>query len=354
MPFPVTRTIAPKPIPSDVGNTFGAYFTDHMFVMDYTEGRGWHNHRIGPFGPIPVHPSCSAIQYGQSIFDGYKAYRCDDGIIRLFRPKAHLERINRSTARLCMPAIEPDTVLDAMVQLVGLDRDWVPHQPGKALYVRETMIGTEGFMAVRPAKTYTFMIFLSPVGNYYAEGADPVKILVSDKHVRAARGGIGAAKAAANYSASLLATEEAKALGHTQVLWLDSVERRYLEEVGTMNVMLKVGDEIVTPPLTDSILPGVTRLTALHLLREWGLKVSERQIAIDDVLAGIEDESIEEIWGLGTAAVVSPIGELTYRGRSRVVGGGKIGPTTAKLYDAITKLHTQAGNDPYGWRVDVL
>lgn len=353
MTFTVTPTRSPKAIPDDVAGTFGSYFTDHMFLMDFSEDAGWHDHRIVPFGPIALHPSCSAIQYGQSIFDGFKGYRCEDGVIRLFRPHAHIERINRSAARLCMPAVDEKTVLDAMVQLVGLDRAWVPTKPGQALYIRETMIGTEGLMAVRPARQYTFMIFLSPVGAYYAEGANPVNILVSDKHVRAARGGIGAAKAGANYGASLLASEEAKASGHTQVLWLDSVERRFIEEVGTMNIMLRIGDEIITPPLSDSILPGVTRLTALALLREWGANVSERPIAIDEVIAGIENGTVAEIWGLGTAAVVSPVGSLTYRGTSYRVGDGSIGSTTAKLYQEITKLHTQPGADSYGWRVDV-
>lgn len=351
--IPVTRTASPKPIPADVGSSFGGYFTDHMFLMDYDVDRGWHDHRIVPFGDLSLHPSAAAIQYGQSIFDGYKAYRCEDDMIRLFRPHAHLDRINGSAARLCMPAIDKADVLEAMVRLVDLDRDWVPRQPGTALYVRETMIGTEGFMAVRPSRRYTFMIFLSPVGSYYAEGSDPVRILASEAHVRAARGGIGSAKAAANYCASLLASEQAKAEGHTQVLWLDSVERRYLEEVGTMNVMLRIGDEIVTPPLSDSILPGVTRDTALALLRGHGERVSECQIAIEDVMAGIRSGAIAELWGLGTAAVVSPIGYLTYRGETVIVGGGKTGPTTSRLYDEITRLHTQAGDDPHGWRVAV-
>lgn len=353
MTFPVTRTTEPKPIPADVGDTFGAYFTDHMFLMNYKTGLGWHDHRIVPFGPVPMHPSASAIQYGQSIFDGYKAYRCEDDMVRLFRPEAHIERINKSTARMCMPNVDPKDLQAAMVQLVDLDRDWIPHQKGKALYVRQTMIGTEGFMAVRPANEYLFMLFLSPVGNYYAEGVNPVKILVSDTYVRAARGGIGAAKAAANYGASLMATEDAKQKGHTQVLWLDSVERRYIEEVGTMNIMLKMGDEIITPPLSDSILPGVTRLSALHLLRDWGLKVSERQVDINDVMEGARTGLVEEVWGVGTAAVVSPVGQLTYRDQTVTIGGGKTGAVTQRLYDAITRLHTMGGSDPHGWRVDV-
>ncbi|MCU4180412.1 branched-chain amino acid aminotransferase [Bosea sp. BH3] len=349
--IPVTRTTNPKPIPADVGRSFGDYFTDHMFLMDYDSAKGWHDHRIVPFDAVTLHPSASAIQYGQAIFDGHKAYRCDDGAIRLFRPHAHLDRLNGSAARLCMPAVDKDDVLEGLLRLVDLDRDWVPHQQGTALYVRETMIGTEGFMAVRPAARYTFMIFLSPVGSYYSEGSAPVSILASETHVRAARGGIGSAKAAANYSASLMASEQAKAAGHTQVLWLDSVERRFLEEVGTMNVMLRIGNEIVTPPLSDSILPGVTRDTALTLLREWGETVSERPIAIDEVMAGIRSGEIEEVWGLGTAAVVSPIGQLTYRGETLTVGGGKTGSVTSRLYAEITKLHRRPDNDPHGWSV---
>ena len=349
----ITLNDAPKAKPADVGGSFGDYFTDHMFIMDYEEGRGWHDHRIVPFGEISLHPSAGAIQYGQSLFDGHKAYRCEDDTIRLFRPHAHLKRINNSAARLCMPAIDEAEVMQAMLRLIDVDRDWVPRQNGTALYVRETMIGTEGFMAVRPSCRYKFMLFLSPVGSYYSEGAAPVRIYASEAHVRAARGGIGSAKAAANYVASLYASEKAKTEGHTQVLWLDSIERRYLEEVGTMNVMLRQGDEIITPPLSDSILPGVTRDTALALLREWGENVSERNIAIDDVMAGVRGGPIRELWGVGTAAVVSPIGHLTYRGETVVVGGGKTGPVTQRLYEAITRLHDQVGPDPYGWGVTV-
>ncbi len=349
----ITLTNEPKKIPDDVGGSFGDYFTDHMFIMDYEEGRGWHDHRIVPFGEISIHPSAGAIQYGQSLFDGYKAYRSDDDSIRLFRPHAHLKRINNSAARLCMPAIDEADVLEAMIRLVDIDRNWVPRQKGTALYVRETMIGTEGFMAVRPSRRYKFMIFLSPVGAYYSEGAEPVRIYASEAHVRAARGGIGSAKAAANYVASLFASEKAKKEGHTQVLWLDSIERRFLEEVGTMNVMLRQGDDIITPPLSDSILPGVTRDTALTLLREWGEPVHERNIAIEDVLAGVRDGSIPEIWGLGTAAVVSPIGNLTYRDETVTIGDGKAGAMTKRLYQAITALHTGAGADPHGWGVAV-
>lgn len=349
----ITLTDAPKAIPDDVGGSFGDYFTDHMFIMDYEDGRGWYDHRIVPFANISIHPSAGAIQYGQSIFDGHKAYRCKDDTIRLFRPHTHLKRINNSAARLCMPSIDEAEVMEAMSRLIDIDRDWVPRQKGTALYVRETMIGTEGFMAVRPSRRYKFLIFLSPVGSYYSEGSAPVRIYASEAHVRAARGGIGSAKAAANYVASLYASEKAKSEGHTQVLWLDSVERRYLEEVGTMNVMLRQHDVVVTPPLSDSILPGVTRDTALALLREWGQPVSERHISIEEVMAGVRDGSIQEVWGVGTAAVVSPIGHLTYGGQTLTVGNGNTGPTTRRLYQAITELHDQTEADPFGWGVTV-
>ncbi len=353
MDLKITRTSTAGVVPDDIGARFGADFTDHMFLMNYRAACGWHDHRIVPFGPIPLHPAASALQYGQAIFDGCKAYRCDDAVVRLFRPQAHIERINRSAARMCMPPVDPHEVLEAMIQLVDIDRRWMPKGGGKALYLRPTMIGTEGFLSVRPAEEYLFMLFLSPVGDYYAEGIAPVRILVSDTHVRAARGGIGAAKAAANYGASLLATDEAKRKGHTQVLWLDAVERRFIEEVGTMNVMMKIGDVIVTPPLSDSILPGVTRASSLQLLREWGHAVDERPVAIDELLTDIRAGNVDEVWGVGTAAVVSPIGALTYKDETFVVGEGGAGAVTRRLHEAITRLHRHAGDDPYGWRVEV-
>ncbi|APH73141.1 branched-chain amino acid aminotransferase [Aquibium oceanicum] len=352
--FPVRLTESPKPLPKDVSKSFGDAYGDHMFLMDYDRERGWHDARIEPFRNISLHPSAAVVQYAQTIFDGSKGYRRADGGIHLFRPQVHVERLNRSAARLCMPPVDPDLVLDAMLRLTRIDSRWVPSEPGTAIYVRQTMIGTEGLMVVRPSNTYTFMIFLSPVGSYYAQGAGPVRILATEARVRAAaNGGIGTAKAGANYAASLLAGVEAHAGGFSQVLWLDSIHRRYLEEVGTMNIFVKIGGEVVTPPLGDSILPGVTRDSALTLMREWGLAPSERPIDIEEVMAAGRDGRLEEMWGVGTAAVVSPVGELTYRGESVAINGGRTGPLVQRLYDAVTALQYGKAPDPYGWRVDV-
>ena len=351
--FPIERTTRPKAIPVEIGVSFGDVFSDHMFRMDFTEGRGWHDPRIVPFGPLEILPSAAVIQYAQTIFDGSKGYRRADGGVHLFRPQAHIERLNRSAPQLCMPTVEPRMALDAMRQLVALDRPWVPAEPGAAIYVRQTMIGAEGLMVVRPAKTYTYLIFLSPVGSYYSEGAGPVRILVSETRVRAAKGAIGSAKAGANYAASLRAGREAAAEGFSQVLWLDSVERRFLEEVGTMNIMVKIDGRIRTPPLSDSILPGVTRDSVLIMMREWGLDVADEPIDIEDVVEAGRSGALEEMWGTGTAAVISPVGQFAYRGETITVADGRPGPMVRRLYDALTDLQYGLAPDPHGWRVDV-
>ncbi len=351
--FPVTPTTDRKPIPSELGASFGDHFADHMFRMDYTESRGWENPRIVPFGPLELHPSSSVIQYAQTIFDGSKGYRRDDGGIHLYRPQAHIDRLNRSADQLCMPQVDPGTILAAMRQLVGLDRDWVPAKRGNAIYVRQTMVGTEGYMVVRPSKTYTYLIFLCPVGSYYSEGAGPVRILVSETRVRAAKGAIGSAKAGANYAASLRAGREAAAQGFSQVLWLDSVHRRYLEEVGTMNIMAKIDGRILTPPLSDSILPGITRDSVLALLRDWGTPAEEAPIDIEEVVAAAKTGRLEEMWGVGTAAVVSPVGELAYRGETVTINEGRTGPTAQRLFAHLTGLHYGTEPDPHGWLVPV-
>lgn len=352
--FPVTATNNPKLIPADVSRSFGDSFSDHMFLMEYDSGRGWHSGRIVPFGSVAMHPSSSALQYGQAIFDGSKGFRWANGDIHLFRPQAHVARLNNSAKRMCMPAVPCDQVMNAIVQLVALDQRWVPGERGTAIYIRQTMIGTEGLMSVRPSASYLYMAFLSPVGSYYAEGADPISILASERYVRAAsNGGIGSAKAGANYGASLKAAEEAREQGFTQVLWLDSIHRKYLEEVGTMNIMVRLSDEIVTPPLSDSILPGVTRDSILTILRDWGMSVSERPISIDELMAAGRIGRLEEIWGVGTAAVVSPIGRLSYRGEEITVNGGQPGELTKRLYSTITALQYGDEPDSRGWTLPV-
>jgi branched-chain amino acid aminotransferase len=351
--IPVTRATSLKPIPLELGASFGDYFSDHMFRMDYEEGRGWRDPRIVPFGPLEMHPSSAAIQYAQSIFDGSKGYHHEDGSIRLFRPRAHIARLNRSAGELCMPAVDSDLVLQAMRELIALDRDWVPSKRGTAIYVRQTMVGNEGYMVVRPSRTYAYVIFLSPVGSYYSEGAGPTRILVSETRVRAAKGAIGSAKAGANYAASLRVGREAIAAGWSQVLWLDSVHRRFIEEVGTMNIMVKIDGRILTPPLSDSILPGVTRDSVLTVLRDWGTPAAEEQIDIADVMTAARSGRLEEMWGVGTAAVVSPVGELSYRNETMIINGGKTGPLAQRLFDELIGLHYGARPDTREWTVAV-
>src|SRR5574341_1596140 len=309
-PIRVTRATTKRPKPKDKDLTFGTIFTDHMFVLDFQEEKGWYDPRIEPYGPLSLDPAAAVLHYAQAVFDGLKAFRGKDGRVRLFRPQKHIERMNNSAKRMCIPPLEPELALRSLVELAGLEKDWVPSTVGTSLYVRPTIIANEAFLGVRPAHSYIYYVILSPVGAYYPEGMGPVKILVVDKYVRAVDGGVGAAKTSGNYAASLYAAEEAKHAGYTQVLWLDGVHRKYLDEVGTMNIMVKIGDEVVTPPLTGTILPGVTRDSVLTLLRAWGLRVSERPISIDDVVAAAHGGTLAEAWGTGTAAVISPVGEL--------------------------------------------
>jgi branched-chain amino acid aminotransferase len=352
-PIRISRAAVKKPKPKDSELSFGTVFTDHMFVMDFQEEKGWYDPRIEPYGPISLDPAAAVLHYAQAVFDGLKAFRGKDGKVRLFRPQKHLERINISAKRLCIPPLDLELALKALVMLVGIEKDWVPSTVGTSLYVRPTIIANEAFLGVRPAKSYLYYIILSPVGAYYPEGMNPVKILVVDQFVRAVEGGVGGAKTGANYAASLYASEDAKHEGFTQVLWLDGRERKYIDEVGTMNIMLKIGDEIITPPLGGTILAGVTRDSSLTLMREWGLRVSERPVAIDEVAAAAHKGTLEEVWGTGTAAVISPVGELAYKGERIVVNGGKIGALTKKLYDAIVGIQYGTAPDTHGWAVVV-
>lgn len=349
----ITRTTAPKARPKDSELAFGTVFTDHMFLANFQEEKGWYDPRVEPYGPLSLDPACAVLHYAQAIFDGLKAFRGRDGKVRLFRPQKHIERMNGSARRLCIPAVDPDFALRSFTTLVGVDRDWVPGTVGTSIYIRPTIIASEPFLGVRPAKEYLYFVILSPVGAYYPEGMNPVKILVVDKYVRAVEGGVGAAKTSGNYAASLYAAEEAKHAGFTQVLWLDGRERKYLDEVGTMNIMLRIGDEVVTPPLTGTILPGVTRDSSLTLMREWGLRVSERQISIDEVVAAADHGTLREVWGTGTAAVISPVGELSYKGRRIVINEGRIGELTQRLYDAIVGIQYATAPDTRGWTVEV-
>src|SRR4029453_3347282 len=334
-PIRITRTTHRKDKPKDKDLAFGNVFTDHMFVADFEEEKGWYDPRVEPYGPFSLDPATAVLHYGQSLFEGLKGFRGGDGKIRLFRPDKHVARPNGPPRRLCTPPIDADLILKSWTTLVDVDRDWVPSAVGTSLYIRPTVVASEPFLGVRPARQYLYYVILSPVGPYYPEGLAPTKIKVIDNYVRAVAGGLGEAKTSANYAASLFAAEEAKHEGFTQVLWLDGVQHRYIEGVGTSNIMLRIGDEVITPPLGGTILAGVTRDSALALLRSWGVRVAERPITIDEVVAAAEGGTLREVWATGTAAVISPVGELAYQGRRLVVNGGRIGDLAQKLYDTI-------------------
>jgi branched-chain amino acid aminotransferase len=349
----ITRAAARKPRPRDQELGFGTLFTDHMFLADFQEEKGWYDPRIEPYGPLSLDPATAVLHYAQAIFEGLKAFRGVDGKVRLFRPDRHVERLNRSARRMCIPELDPEFALRSWVELVRVEREWVPSSLGTALYVRPAIIATEPFLGVRPAKAYVYFVILSPVGAYYPEGMNPVKILVEEKYVRAVEGGVGEAKTAGNYAASLLPAQEAHARGFTQVLYLDGAHRRWVEEVGTMNIMLRIGEEVVTPPLGGSILPGVTRDSALTLLREWGVRVAERRVGIDEVVAAARSGALREVWGTGTAAVISPVGELAFKGERIVINEGRIGELTRRLYQAIVDIQYARVPDTRGWTVEV-
>ncbi len=338
-----------KPLPDSNNLGFGIHFSDHMFVMNYHEDKGWHAPRIIPYDNFSLNPASVCLHYGQAIFEGLKAFRGVDGKIRLFRPEENMKRFNSSAWRMCMPRIDERDLLESIKQLIRVDARWVPEAKGTSLYIRPFMVATEAFLGVRPAKEYLLCTILSPVGAYYSEGFNPVKIYVTDKYVRAAPGGVGEAKTAGNYAASLMASEEAKKLGFTQVLWLDAVKRRFVEEVGTMNIFFLFDDALVTPALSGSILAGITRDSVLHLARSWGLNVEERPISIDEVIKRAENGDLKECFGTGTAAVVSPVGSLFYKGNSYTVNGGKTGPLAQRLFDELTSLQYGEQEDVYGW-----
>jgi branched-chain amino acid aminotransferase len=353
-PIRITQATHRKAKPRDQELGFGTVFTDHMFVADFQEEKGWYDPRIEPYGPISLDPAAAVLHYAQAVFDGLKAFRGQDGRVRLFRPQKHVERLNHSSRRLCIPELDPDLALESMVELVRLEQDWVPSSVGTALYIRPTIIANEAFLGVRPARQYLYFVILSPVGAYYKEGLNPVKIRVEDKYVRAVEGGTGNAKTGGNYAASLKAAEEAHHDGFTQVLWLDGAHRKYVDEVGTMNIMMRIGDEVLTPPLTTgTILPGVTRDSVLTLLREWGVRVAERPIDIAEVLKAAHQGTLREVWGTGTAAVISPVGELAYKGERFTVGSGRIGELTQRLYDAIVGIQYARVPDTRGWTVPI-
>ncbi len=349
MEIAITKAASLKSKPEADRLGFGTLFTDHMFNMDYDPENGWHHPRIEPYDAIPMDPSTMVLHYGQGVFEGLKAYRTAEGNIQLFRPQENFKRLNNSCRLLCIPEFDETFMLAALKRLLEIEKDWVPNAPETSLYIRPTIIAMDPFLGVRASHTYRYFIILSPVGAYYPEGFNPIKILVTREHVRAVRGGVGEAKTLGNYAASLLAGDKAHQAGYTQVLWLDGVELKYVEEVGSMNIFFVIGDELITPALNGSILPGITRDSVLDLGRKWGLKVSERLISIDEVVNAHEAGQLKEIFGSGTAAVISPVGELNYDGRILSVGDGNVGPLSQKLYKAITEIQYGTAEDAMGW-----
>jgi branched-chain amino acid aminotransferase len=354
MEITITKTTAPKTKPSTEGIPFGTYFSDHMFLMNYTEGQGWHDARIVPYGPLSLEPTTMVLHYAQEIFEGLKAYRTADGSIQLFRPTENIARMNRSAEKLCIPQIPEDIYLKAIKTLVEVDKDWVPSEPDTSLYIRPFVFATDPHLGVHVAHTYLFCIVTSPVGSYYPEGLNPVKIAIESREVRAVRGGTGFAKCGGNYAASLHAGAVAEAKGFSQVLWLDGVEQKYIEEVGAMNVMFKISGKIVTPSLAKgTVLPGITRKSVLEVLKDWGYEIEERDLSVDELIAAAEDGSLEEAWGTGTAAVISPIGQIIYQDKEHTINNFEIGALTQKLYDTVTGIQWGKQADPYGWVVPV-
>lgn len=350
MEIRIEKTTTPKEIPAEV-KSFGKIFTDHMFVMDYKEGEGWYDPRIIPYGDFAMDPAANVLHYGQGIFEGLKAYKGNDGKIRLFRPRANFERMNRSAQKVCMPELDIEFALECLEKLVYLEADWIPSEPGTSLYIRPFMVATEAFLGVHAAKEYKFFIILSPSGPYFTNGLSPVDIVVEDYYVRAVRGGLGEAKTLANYAASLLAGEEAKKKGYEQVLWLDGVERKYIEEIGAMNIMFKIDGKVITPPLTGTILPGITRDSVIKVLKEMEVPVEEYRISIDEIIESYKNGKLEEIFGTGTAAVISPVGKLVYKDQEMVVNAYDDNSVCHRLYEKITGIQTGKLADPFGWVV---
>ena len=350
----IERTKSPRQKPADSTKLgFGQIFTDHMFIMNYDEGQGWHDPRIVPYGPLELDPAAMCLHYGQEVFEGMKAYRAPDGRVVLFRPEKNMARLNLSNDRLCIPPLDEAFAVEAVKKLVSVEQDWIPEGEGTALYIRPFIIAVDTHVGVHPAHHLLFIIILSPVGAYYPEGINPVRIYVERNYVRAVRGGMGFTKTAGNYAASLKAQDEAEKQGYTQVLWLDGVERKYIEEVGTMNIFFKINGEIVTPALQGSILGGITRMSCIELLRSWGYAVNERPLALAEVEKAARDGVLEEVFGTGTAAVISPVGELKVDDEKIIINKGEIGPVAHRLYDTLTGIQNCRIPDPFGWVVPV-
>lgn len=332
---------------------FGKIFTDYMFVMDYKTGEGWHDARIVPYGNLSLSPAALCLHYGQEVFEGMKAYRRADGGIQLFRPEENFKRLNSSNQRLVIPELPVEMAMEGLMELLKVEKDWVPSTEGAALYIRPFIIAVDPFLGVRPGDEYMFIIILSPSGAYYASGLDPVKIYVESKYVRAVRGGMGYTKTGGNYAASLIGQDEAHKEGYSQVLWLDGVEQKYIEEVGAMNIFFIVDGEVITPALQGSILPGITRKSVIELCKSWGMKVTERRISIAEIAEAYDAGKLDEVFGTGTAAVISPVGHLKYGDKIMEINNNKIGAVSQKIYDTMTGMQWGKIADTFGWIVPV-
>ncbi len=345
--FEERKILKQKPDMEDLG--FGRIFTDYMILVDYNQEQEWHNPRIVPYGPLNYDPGAMIFHYGQSTFEGLKAYYIDEHAIHLFRPEKNFERMNNSNDRLCIPRVDPEKFTNYIIDALKIEKDWIPKESGKSLYIRPMIIATDECLGVHASKTYQFVCIFSPVASYYKSGIEPVKIYVEHDFKRAVKGGTGFAKTAANYAQSLKSQEEAEKAGYAQVLWLDAIERKYIEEVGSMNIMFVIDGTVVTPELNGSILPGITRSSALELLRDKGYKVEERKISIEELIQAAEDGKLDEAFGTGTAAVISPVGEIFYEGKNYIINDGKIGPIAQEIYDTITDTQYGRIEDKYNW-----
>ena len=354
MEIKVTRAAQLKEKPDSSKLVFGKCMTDHMFIIDYDEGQGWHDARIIPYGPLMIDPAAKVLHYAEEIFEGLKAYRTADGSIQLFRVMDNIRRMNGSADRLCMPQIPEDMAFEGIKALVEMEQEWVPHEKDTSLYIRPFMIGLDAALGVHSSHHVQFIVVVCPVGAYYPEGLNPVKIYIEDQDVRAVKGGTGMAKTGGNYAASLRAGNRAEQKGYTQVLWLDGVHRKYIEEVGAMNVMFKVNGKILTPDLNGSVLDGITRRSCIQLLKDWGYEVEERRISAEELFAAAKNGTLEEAWGTGTAAVVSPIGELAEGDEKCIINNNQIGEVTQKLYDQLTGIQWGRVADPHNWITKII
>jgi len=351
--FPVTKTKKPKTKPDPDNLKFGELFTDHMFIMEFTKGKGWHDGKIVPYAPLQIEPAAAVFHYAQEMFEGLKAYKAKDGRVLLFRPDMNAKRTTTTNERMCIPHLDETLMIEAIKAVVDVDRDWIPEKDGTSLYIRPFIIADEAFLGVRSSNHFLFMVILSPVGPYYEGGLSPTKIFVEDEYIRAAPGGTGNAKIGGNYAACLKSQEKAHNLGYEQVLWLDGVERKYVEEIGTSNAFFKIGDEVITAPLSGTILPGITRDSVICLLKKWGIKITEKRLTIDEVFQAAKDGNLIEMFATGTAAVISPVGELNWKDQRVTINNGEIGELSQKIYNTLYGMQTGEIKDTMGWTVEI-